>query len=203
MKEDSLEIVRSGQRLDMNLNNLLLERKSAILKRWFDLILESYPADTTSFLKGQKNRFANPVGYTISQGIDGLFGEILLELDSERVSPFLDNIMRIKAVQDFSPSQAISFIFFLKKVIRKELGSEIRGDRISEELLALESRIDDLALLSFDIYMKCRERIYELKSNEVRNMTFRLLQKANLVYEIQEQESDLESATLLTQNKKG
>lgn len=203
MKEDSLEIVRSGQRLDMNLNNLLLERKSAILKRWFDLILESYPADTTSFLKGQKNRFANPVGYTISQGIDGLFGEILLELDSERVSPFLDNIMRIKAVQDFSPSQAISFIFLLKKVIRKELGSEIRGDRISEELLALESRIDDLALLSFDIYMKCRERIYELKSNEVRNMTFRLLQKANLVYEIQEQESDLESATLLTQNKKG
>lgn len=203
MKEDSLEIVRSGQRLDMNLNNLLLERKSAILKRWFDLILESYPADATSFLKGQKNRFANPVGYAISQGIDGLFGEILFELDSERVSPFLDNIMRIKAVQDFSPSQAISFIFLLKKVIRKELGSEIRGDRISEELLALESRIDDLALLSFDIYMKCRERIYELKSNEVRNMTFRLLQKANLVYEIQEQESDLESATLLTQNKKG
>jgi hypothetical protein len=187
----------------MNFKDLLLEKKSAILKRWFDVILESYPADTSNFLKKQKNRFANPVGYTISQGIEGLFGEILQGIDSEKVSPFLDNIIRIKAIQDFTPSQAISFIFLLKKVIREKLGSEVRENRISEELLTFESKIDDLALLSFDIYMKCREKVYELKANEVRNMTFRLLKKANLIYEIQEEKPDLESATLLTQNKKG
>lgn len=171
------------------------------------MILETYPSDTSNFLKKQKNCFANPVGYNISQGINGIFDELLNEADTDKVSPFLDNIIRIKAVQDFFPSQAMSFIFLLKKAIRESLGNnlgnKIHGTHISEELLLFESTIDDLALLSFDIYMKCREKVYELKANEARNMTFRLLQKANLIYEIQEEKSDLESATLLTQNKKG
>jgi hypothetical protein len=29
--------------------------------------------------------------------------------------------------------------------------------------------------------MKCREKIYELKANESKNMTFRLLQQARLI----------------------
>jgi hypothetical protein len=190
------------KKLDMRLKNLLLKKKSAILKRWFNMILEGYPSDTSNFLKKQKNRFSNPVGYIISEGIEGLFEGILQGFDSDKVSTFLDSIIRIKAVQDFSPSQAISFIFLLKTVIRQELKDEIKDDGISEELLALESQIDGLALLSFDIYMKRREKIYELKTNEVKNMTYRLLQRSNLICEIQENESDLES-TIIIQDKEG
>lgn len=189
--------------LDINLKDLLLEKKSTILKRWFNMILETYPSTTSNFLKKQKNCFANPVGYNISQGINGIFDELLNEADTDKVSPFLDNIIRIKAVQDFSPSQAMSFIFLLKKAIRESLGNKIHETHISKELLLFESKIDDLALLSFDIYMKCREKVYELKANELRNMPFSLLRKANLIYEIQEEKPDLESATLLTQDKKG
>jgi hypothetical protein len=185
----------------MNFKDLLLEKKSAILKRWFDVILESYPADTSNFLKKQKNRFANPVGYTISQGIEGLFGEILQGIDSEKVSPFLDNIIRIKAIQDFSASQAVSFIFLLKKVIREEFEKEIKENQFSVELAALEVKIDELALLSFDIFMKCREKIYDLKAEEIKRMTFKLLQRANLICEIQEPETDLESSQILTQSE--
>jgi len=185
----------------MNFKDLLLEKKSAILKRWFDVILESYPADTSNFLKKQKNRFANPVGYTISQGIEGLFGEILQGIDSEKASPFLDNIIRIKAIQDFSASQAVSFIFLLKKVIREEFEKEIKENQISIELAALEVKIDELALLSFDIFMKCREKIYDLKAEEIKRMTFKLLQRANLICEIQEPETDLESSQILTQSE--
>jgi hypothetical protein len=47
-------------------------------------------------------------------------------------------------------------------------------------LLALESRIDSLALFSFDIFVACREKLYDIKANELRNMTFRLLQKVNV-----------------------
>lgn len=165
----------------MNLKDLLSEKRNTIVQRWFDVVLETYPADTSSFLKKQKNRFANPVGYTIFQGIEGLFEELLKGMDFDRVSTFLDNIIRIRAIQDFTPTQAISFIFLLKRVIREELKREIQENRISEELFTLESRIDNLALLSFDIYMKCREKIYELKANEVRRRTSGLLQKANLM----------------------
>ena len=34
--------------------------------------------------------------------------------------------------------------------------------------------------------MKCREKIYDIKANEARSMTFRLLQKAQLIVENQE-----------------
>lgn len=165
----------------MRLKNLLLEKKSTILERWFDVILETYPAETLRFLKTQKERFANPVGHTILEGIEGIFDETLNGVNPERVSPFLDNIIRIRAVQDFTPSQAISFIFLLKKVIREELKDEVLEKGIAQELLELESKIDELAFLSFDIFMRCREKIYEIKANEVRNMTFRLLQRANLI----------------------
>jgi len=187
----------------MNLKDLLSEKKSAIVKRWFEIILESYPTDSSNFFKKQKNRFANPVGYALSQGVEGIFDDLLQEVEPEEVTPLLDSIIRIKAVQDFSPSQAISFIFLLKMVIREELGNKISTDRMYEELLAFESKIDDLALLAFDIYMKCREKIYEFKSNEVRNMTFTLLKRANLICEIQDREQDSGPETVLTKNIKG
>lgn len=172
----------------MNLKDLLSEKRNAIVQRWIDLILEAYPEETSRFLKEQKNRFSNPVGYIIFQGIEGLFDELLQGFDSEKISPFLDNIIRIRAIQDFSPSQAVSFVFLLKKVIREELEREIHENGISEELLLFEQRIDNLALLSFDIYMKCREKIWELKANELSNQTYSLLKRAKLIIDLEEQE---------------
>jgi hypothetical protein len=167
----------------MSLEKLLTERKSAILNRWFDLSLESYPEETARFLKNKKNRFANPVGYILSQEMEPILNGLFKGTDLDKMQPFLDNIIRIRAVQDFSPSQAMAFIFSLKQVIREEMDREIRENRIGQGLLELESRIDTLALLSFDIFMKCREKIYDLKANEVKNRTVRLLKRANLVVE--------------------
>ena len=160
----------------MKLKNLLSEKRATILGKWFDLIVESYPADTSSFLKNQKNRFTNPVGHTILEGIEGLFDELLNGMDSEKALPFLDSIIRIRAIQDFTPSRSINFIFLLKKVIREEIKSDHEfdlrpGNEIEEELLMLESKIDGLALLSFDIYMKCREKIHEISSKDLKNRT--------------------------------
>ena len=173
------------------LKNLLSEKRAAILERWLDIILESYPADTSNFLRQQKNRFANPVGAAISQGTNGLFEELLNGKSSDEISPFLDNVIRIRAVQDFTPSKAVSFIFLLKKVIREVLEKEISENRFSDELSALDADIDNMAMEAFDIYVKCREKLYDIKANEVRRMTFRLLQRANLICELSEQEQEL------------
>ncbi len=64
---------------------------------------------------------------------------------------------------------------------------------MAEELAALESRIDDMALLAFDLFMGCREKIYELRANEVRNRTVRLLKKADLIVEIPDDEADVQA----------
>lgn len=181
----------------MSLKELLLEKKPIILKRWVHLILKTYPADASQFLKKQKNQFSNPVGHTISHGIEDLFEELLQGMNPVKISPILDTIIRIRAVQDFFPSQAIDFIFLLKKVVRESLKREIKENQLSEELVMFDSMIDNLALLSFDIYMKCREKIYELKVNELKNMTYGLLKRANLISEIQEEEPDLKSSNIV------
>ena len=186
----------------MKLYNLLSEKKSAILNRWYDAVLDTYPSDTSGFLKGQKNPFLNPVGSTIFQGIENLFEELLCEnkppiplyepwplvkggeggLSGERASLFLDNIIRIRAVQEFTPSQSVAFVLLLKNAIREELKSELVERQLLEELLFFESKIDDMALLSFDIYMKCREKLFQLKVNELQSWTFRKLQRADEIY---------------------
>ena len=171
----------------MELKNFLSEKRTVILKKWFDLILDTYPAETARFLLNEKDPFANPVGSTIHEGLEGIYKEFLHDhdIDSDNVSPFLDSIIRIRAIQDFAPSQAIAFLFPLKKIIREELKSDMQRDLISDELLILDSKIDALALLAFDIYMKCREKIYELKANELRNWTFHLLKRAAKAGKIQ------------------
>ncbi len=171
----------------MKLEQLLAEKKSDILKSWFDVILETYPADTSNFLKKLKDRFTNPVGHTIVEGIEDIFDSLLGEADSEKISRFLDDIIRVRAVQDFTASQAVSFIFALKKVVREELEKDKKGDVPYEELLVLDEKIDGLALSSFDIFMKCREKLYDIKANELRNMTFRLLQRVNKLDEVQDE----------------
>jgi hypothetical protein len=171
----------------MNLKEHLAEKKSAILKSWFNLIAETYPGDTSNFLKKQKAQFTNPVGYTLAEGTEGLFEGLLKGVLPDEVARFLDSIVRLRAIQEFAPSEAVAFIFQLKKVIRGELGEEIlRQEGIAGELAVFESAIDDLALFAFDLYVKCREKIYELKANEARSMTFRLLQQARLIVDNQD-----------------
>lgn len=172
----------------MVLEHLLPQKRAAILERWFQLILETYPAGTSRFLKQEKDRFTNPVGYTISQEIEALYDGLLQEMNSDKLAVCLDNIIRIRAVQDFPPSQTITFIFLLKKAIREELASEITENRVFEELLKFESRIDKLVLLAFDIYMKCREKVFEIRVNEAkaeRERVLKLLERINLTMESQ------------------
>ncbi|PKL50085.1 MAG: hypothetical protein CVV37_07340 [Nitrospira bacterium HGW-Nitrospira-1] len=185
-----------------NLKNILSEKRSVILERWVDHILDTYPAETANFLREKKNRFANPVAHSVSEGVEGIFEDLLQGIDKDRVSVFLDNIIRIRAIQEFTPSQAISFVFFLKKIMRDELAREIRENNLSDELALIENHIDLLGLLAFDIFMGCREKLYDIKANEMKHMTFRLLQKANLIYEKPEEEPDVSDSNFVNLNEK-
>jgi len=147
----------------------LIEKKAAILNRWFDQILETYPVDFREFLREQKNPFSNPVGSTIREGMEGLFQAILQPTDPAKVLSFLDDIIRIRAIQDFSPSQAVAFVPLLKEVIREQLGEELRERPVSDEWLYLNEKIDQLTLRALDIYMNCREKVWEIKTREVKS----------------------------------
>lgn len=171
----------------MNFKELLNEKKADILKLWFDAVAATYAEETASVLKKKKAQFTNPVGYTLGEGLEQLYDALLKGMLPDTVSRYLDSMVRLRAIQDFAPSEAVSFIFRLKKIVRTALGPEALAQQgTAADLEAFDSAVDDLALYAFDLYMKCREKIYELKANEARSMTFRLLQQAHLIVDKQD-----------------
>lgn len=165
----------------MNLLKQLARKKSGIVKKWFDGIIATYPVDTAQFLASQKDPFANPVGQTTRQNLKAIFDQIASAADPGAARELLDPIIRIRAIQDFTPAKAISFIFDLKDIIRDTLALHTGDGQRLEELSRIERRIDQFGLLAFDIYMQCREKIYDLKANEMRARTFSAFSRAGLI----------------------
>jgi len=172
----------------MKLETLLSDKRSKIVKHWLNLVLETYPSDTQRFLKSRSDQFANPVGSTIAESIENLFDELLKggEINEERVTSILENIVQIRATQDFTPSQAVGFIFFLKQSIREHLKKEMNEEHILKGLLRFEVKVDKLALTAFDIHMKYRERLYEIAASHAKNQVSGLLRQAGLACDIPE-----------------
>jgi hypothetical protein len=165
------------------LAKIIVHKKAAIVKKWFDLTAQTYAPDTAEFLKSKTDPFANPVGVSMLSSLDGMLDQLIHDMDPQIINSYLDPIIRIRAVQNFTPSQAVAFILSLKKALRTSLTKELRDIRNVTELSELESKIDQLSLMAFDIYMRCREKIYQLSANEMKNRTFRAFERAGLISE--------------------
>jgi hypothetical protein len=151
----------------VTLANLLSARKEAVIEEWFRKIAGTYAPDAALFLKAEKDSFANPVGAAFRRGLVGLYEGFLDNAEAKELAPFLDEIVRIRAVQDLSPSEAVSFVYFLKDLVRKVAADE-QWKGGNAELTAMEDRIDRLALQAFDNYMACRETLFDIKVRELR-----------------------------------
>jgi hypothetical protein len=151
----------------MKLKVLLKQRRQAIIDRWLSLIIKTYPADAAKFMGRESNQFSNPVGHTFAREIETLFDALVGDAGTPAVNSSLDEINKIRAVQDHTASRAVAYIFFLKTAIREEIDEKSEG-RIVEDLLSLESQIDGMALLAFDSYMRCREKLFEIKCDDIR-----------------------------------
>jgi hypothetical protein len=160
------------------LRELLQRKKAAIGERWLDKTLSTYRSDTATFLKRQKDPFANPVGQTLNHGTRALLDELLDGMDPTSLRFHLEDIIKIRAIQDFSPSEAVSFVFLLKLAIREELALELEDPRIAAELLDFEIRIDQLALFAFETFTRCREKVFELRLGEIRRGTVRSMSES-------------------------
>ncbi len=159
----------------------LAAKKQEILKSWFQATVDSYPAETAQFLKNQKDPFANPVGQTTYRSLDTLIDALTAGAGRDVMAAALDPILRIRAVQTFTPSKATSFVFSLKQIIRQHLPGDGRDAGV--DMNDLDRQIDEMAMAAFDIYVACREKIYEIKATESRNQFFASLKRAGLIVE--------------------
>lgn len=151
----------------MELNEALLKKKQNILSLWTERTLDSYTSP--GFFKQSKDPFANPVGVNIANSLSDLFTLLLDKADQHSFHKPLDQVVRIRAVQDFSPSQALAPILELKWVVKQVFSADKETKPLLGQLDSFDCDIDRMALAAFDIYTDCREQLYRNRIREIKS----------------------------------
>lgn len=163
----------------MDLQEILRDRKAAIVRRWVEEVLATYPREGLILFREQQDPFANPVGHSVRTGTDRIVTALLEEGGEADIQQGLHDIISIRAVQNIPPSRAVGFVLGLKAVIRSELGEAAAAAHLTADLQRLEARIDDLALAAFDIFTECRERIAQIRISEVKRQVSWVMEQLN------------------------
>lgn len=134
-----------------------------ILEKWIERLVDSRSERAAALLSAQPDPFRNPVGYAVRTSLSQLWEQLLGEMDPDIVDAALDAILRIRAVQDISPNESVSFVADLRPLL-DQLPSAL--DR-----RLIEGRIDRLALAALDKYLQCREEINVVRFHEMERFT--------------------------------
>ena len=170
----------------MALRDVLRGREGELAERWLAAILASYPADAADFLRRERDEFANPVGQTLARETRAILRALLGDGTGPggahagaELRARLEPIVKIRSIQGLGAAQAVSLFYQLKTAVRGVLDPELGDARMLHELLELELEIDTLALWAFDIFMGCRDRLCEIRVNELKRSVHALLRRAS------------------------
>lgn len=165
--------VGSGRRIYIVMGNteslaeFLETKRSRLVKQWLDVLLDSYSQQAAEFMRAQKNRFDNPVGNNMRRALEMLYDNLRGGFDPMEAAEPLDGIVRVRAIQDFMPSDSLAFIMQLKEVIASALGPSASREDIAPDLAKLTHDIDRMAFLAFDLYVGCRNQLAEIRVKEI------------------------------------
>lgn len=174
----------------MNITELCNERRTTLLPRWTELFFAAYPLDGPGFLRTQTDPFANPVGRIVREALPVLYDAVAgNDANPDAVRAALAELMRLRAVQDMPPAKAVGPLFLLKPLLREIVLPEwlkAAGDQspgVPERLypyLAVESRVDSLGLLALDLYAGDREKVFNLRVEEIKRSQSQVVRWATL-----------------------
>jgi hypothetical protein len=145
----------------------LENRRAAVLDRWVGLVFDTYPPDTAMILKAGGDRFGNPVNYCVSCNLGSILDALISGSEPETLFSNLEEIIKVRAVQDFTPTAAVSFMALLKQALASELDRNYDSDPAMKEL---DQKIDLLSNACSVIYADCRQRIARIRDNEQKKM---------------------------------
>ncbi|MFC1628901.1 RsbRD N-terminal domain-containing protein [Gemmatimonadota bacterium] len=155
------------------------EKKDLIVQQWVTYVLETYPDEGARLFDSEKDPFANPVGASVRNGSQMAFDALLAGEDAGTISRHLSEIIQIRAVQQFSASEGLSFVFRLKDAARQVLAEAAVDRDLVPEWSEFDRKIDEVALASFDIHGEYRKEVYELRLNETKRRVSWVIDRMN------------------------
>jgi hypothetical protein len=154
--------------------NLSQGERTEMVALWFDRIVDGYPAETSRFLREQSDPFANPVGAGLREELAPILDSILDDGDPAEIEPSLDRVIRVRALQDMSPSAAVSFVLLLKEIFDEVVEQPRDGAK-----RIFDSRVDGMLLTAFNVFNHCREQVFDIRVKEIRNRSLKVMERLN------------------------
>ena len=151
----------------MDISEALKNHREKIVNRWVEYTLSTYKS--SAFFLKEKDQFANPVGGNIRQALEKLFVLLAGNADSKEFVAPLEQIMHIRSVQEFTASQAVAPLHAVKHITREVISADKQSCQLVNDLYDFEFAVDLAVLAAFDIYMQCRERLYQVRIREIKS----------------------------------
>ncbi len=155
--------------MDLDLAEAFRNYEDKIVDKWVDYTLSSYKSSV--FFKKSPDKFANPVGGNTKEALKKLFKLFAQNADPETFTAPLEQIMKIRSIQEFTASEAAGPIFAVKHITRMLLEKDSDRRHLVSELYDFEFAVDLAALQAFDLYMQCREQLYLVRIKEIKTGT--------------------------------
>jgi rsbT co-antagonist protein RsbR len=151
-------------------------RLTDIISRNENQLLESWIADqlkaisrqgvlSSEDLRAQCGDFLRIFNEAIQHGSAEQFSGTAFDLLRENIASFTRN----RALQGFSPSETVIFIFSLKKplfsLLQAELGST--PEALAEEILSVSLLLDQAGIYASEVYQKTREEVINRQNQDL------------------------------------
>ena len=145
----------------------LNSERDHIVSMWIDAAFEPYSDRTQKAFRGISDPFSNPLGDAYSTELGAIFDVLVDDRPLDEIQPNLDRITQITCIQKLMPSEALSFVFRLKGIVRSMLPGKPQPAELAT-VQHVESRIDQLVMLAFDGYVGHHKRIAEIRIRETK-----------------------------------
>ena len=116
----------------MSTEDIISARRDAAIQKWTEAVFAMYPFETTGFIRTQRDQFANPVGHATRAAGEQIYDAVTgRDVDMEKVHASVAALIRIRAVQDLKPEQAVGVLYLYKSVLRELLLADMLAAGVS------------------------------------------------------------------------
>ncbi len=157
----------NGKCLEMGLDEAFRNYGERIVNEWVEYALSTYKE--SRFFQKEKDKFANPVGGNVREAFSKLFTLLSQNKEPKEFITPLEQFIRIRSVQEFTASQAVSPIHAVKHITREVFSKDKERSHLVNELYDFEFAVDMAVLTAFDLYMENRERLCKVRIEEIRS----------------------------------
>ncbi|MCL1985251.1 MAG: RsbRD N-terminal domain-containing protein [Betaproteobacteria bacterium] len=150
-----------------------------ILAEWNEAVFATYPLSTAGFARTKEDQFRNPGGHAVHLALEETYKAVSGQASSEELlRSSLEMFVKLRAVQDFTPIQALGVIYLLKPLLRERILPACLQNGLLDDYLEAESRLDTAALLACDIYVASKKRVLEERIGEIKRQHTQLVRWA-------------------------